>query len=796
MQILNASPREEFSVAQIQELLTGDYITYTAGLELLDTNNALVSDISDNLVSGEIDRLNSNLIHGTCKLRIEGALSWGRDRVRPYLTVGNGVISARFNLGVFVLTTPDSARGEDPVIYDVTGFDLLYLLQSSLSDTYVVPAGTTYLSAIQDIITASGITGTVHLDGTLQSATLPETMVWALDQTSSITWLEIINTLLASINYIKLWVDENGIFQSSPYIAPLDRAIEWTFDTSDVSQNIVAPSRKLSSDVWGAHNWWRFVRKGMTEQPVEGAGIYTVSNPSSGVTSIATIGRTVKAPVRFLEASDQTSLVAQGDKIVAAELAVSRSFDISIDALPVAGHWDIVNYIDEGMTDKCRVLGWAIPLDGSPGRWQLESVAQEIVASAVPLPPIIGAAVDSGVGRAYNNGKAIISFAHDYSGDAADSYTATSSPGGFTGTSTGGPITVTGLQSGVAYTFTVKATNSFGDSSASAASNSITATTIPQAPTIGTATVAGNHSASVAFTANGTGGLANTFSVASTPAIGAGSSSATPVVATGLAAATAYTFKVTATNANGSSAASSASNSITTTGTLVTGGTLYSDGTYYYRKFLANDTLGITGAALSCDVLLIAAGGASGHTSGIDGGGGAGELLFSPGQSFSSNQTVVIGAGVSNSNGQDSTLGSLTAKGGGKGGDYGISSGNGSTGGSSGGGAGPAGTSPAPTGGTGVHAGANAPSGVAGGGGGGSKTAATGSNGGDGDYDYSAWASVTESGVSGRFAAGAASPSGGTHGLGFGAQGSAGITAGGSIGIQGIAIVRYLISAA
>ena len=56
-------------------------------------------------------------------------------------------------------------------------------------------------------------------------------------------------------------------------------------------------------------------------------------------------------------------------------------------------------------------------------------------------------------------------------------YTATSSPGGFTGTlagATAGTITVTGLSASTAYTFTVTATNSEGTSSASAASNSIT----------------------------------------------------------------------------------------------------------------------------------------------------------------------------------------------------------------------------------------------------------------------------------------------------------------------------------
>jgi hypothetical protein len=53
-------------------------------------------------------------------------------------------------------------------------------------------------------------------------------------------------------------------------------------------------------------------------------------------------------------------------------------------------------------------------------------------------------------------------------------YTATSSPGGLTGTGASSPITVSGLATGTAYTFTVTATNATGTGPASAASNSVT----------------------------------------------------------------------------------------------------------------------------------------------------------------------------------------------------------------------------------------------------------------------------------------------------------------------------------
>jgi hypothetical protein len=374
MQNLIAPPRDSLTVAQVTALLVASALTIKPGLELLDMNNVLVSDISANLVSGSVERQNYANVHGICKLVIEGVLAWGKDRVRPFMVLSTDTISARFNLGVFVLTTPDAVRGEDPISFSVTGYDLLFLLQAAVGDTYVVSAGTTYLAAVQAVLTASGVGGTVQLDGTKQSTTLPNDMVWALTPNVATSWLRIINDLLQAISYRGLWVDENGTFRSGPYLAPSARPIEWIFDTTNAKTNIVGETRTLASDVWAARNWWRFIRTPMTVAPVEGAGMYTVSNPSTGRTSISALGRTVRAPVQFLAAADQASLVAQGDALVAADQSISRRFTINVDPLPIASHFDIVQFTDAGESDKTQVVSWVINLDGSQGQWVMESV--------------------------------------------------------------------------------------------------------------------------------------------------------------------------------------------------------------------------------------------------------------------------------------------------------------------------------------------------------------------------------------------------------------------------------------
>jgi hypothetical protein len=132
-----------------------------------------------------------------------------------------------------------------------------------------------------------------------------------------------------------------------------------------------------------------------------------------------------------------------------------------------------------------------------------------------------------------------------------------------------GTITVSGLTTGTAYTFTVKATNGIGQSAASAASNSVTPATVPGAPTIGTATSTGSSTATVAFTqpASNGGSVITSYTATSSPSGNTGTlnqAGSGTITVSGLTGSTSYTFTVKATNAVGQSAASAASNSITT----------------------------------------------------------------------------------------------------------------------------------------------------------------------------------------------------------------------------------------
>jgi hypothetical protein len=271
-----------------------------------------------------------------------------------------------------------------------------------------------------------------------------------------------------------------------------------------------------------------------------------------------------------------------------------------------------------------------------------------------PQPPSSLVATNLGTSRAFNNGSASVAFTASSAdgGSTITSYTITSDPGGYTASGGSSPLTITGLQSNTSYTFTGKATNSIGIGASSSPSSAITATTVPQAPTIGTVSITNSTTVSVPFTANASGGSSITsYTVTASPTVSdistaAGTSS--PLTVTGtFAASTGYTFTLIATNSNGSSSASSASNSVIPNPTYALSQTFNNSGTYTVPSgkakmaaFVLSAGGGGGGGGSSSF-----SGGTSGYVGGGGGGGGHGKLVYfkdypvTPGDTY----TITIG---------------------------------------------------------------------------------------------------------------------------------------------------------
>jgi hypothetical protein len=207
----------------------------------------------------------------------------------------------------------------------------------------------------------------------------------------------------------------------------------------------------------------------------------------------------------------------------------------------------------------------------------------------VMFQPMSVPGTPTGVTATAGNSSATVSWTAPSGGGAPTSYevtpyvgTTAQTPKTVTGSPPATSTTVTGLTAGTAYTFKVRAANANGFGSASAASNSVTVqgAVAPSAPT-GVSVEPASAQARVSWTAPSSDGGSALTSYTVTPFIGStaqtpktvtGSPLPTSTTVTGLTNGTGYTFKVTATNAAGSTQ-STASATATPANTLFDLGT-------------------------------------------------------------------------------------------------------------------------------------------------------------------------------------------------------------------------------
>ena len=186
--------------------------------------------------------------------------------------------------------------------------------------------------------------------------------------------------------------------------------------------------------------------------------------PSSGYT------QPYQTPTTPVSPPDPNSLLVCG-------WASSQVFTVPAD-LTAAGNFGSGGWVT-------LAVGYKTP-SGSPTTAEAAPIAGSANADGyqVAIAPAATAATPgapTGVTAVAGDTDAIVSWTAPASdgGSAITSYTVTATPGGLTQSTANGSttsLTFTGLTNGTAYTFTVHATNSVGNSAESAASNSVTPT--------------------------------------------------------------------------------------------------------------------------------------------------------------------------------------------------------------------------------------------------------------------------------------------------------------------------------
>jgi hypothetical protein len=355
---------------EIISLVEGDAVYVDVGVDLLDSNDVFVDDITADIVpaGSKVGYQRDGLIPFTGTMVVTRALEWGRQRVRPYMTLRSGDLEERWNLGVYLMSTPERVVGAVPQVFSVDLYDKTQVLNTSHGATVHIPKNGNYLAKAKALILAAGETA-VLFDDSAVSAVAPNDEMWPLDE--STTTLDIVDEILSRVNYTPVWNDRQGVYRAGPKVLPTNMPSSWHYDTSS-DRTSVAEYRTETLDLFNTPNEWIFVRDDPGQNlPTQDSGRTIIQNPDYGPSSIVGRGGQIVRRVIMSDAADDSLFEDFARSTAAEQMQPGHTVKIETSANPT--HWanEAVLFTDPGLpvdpdlvhTGRYQVDAWDLPWD-------------------------------------------------------------------------------------------------------------------------------------------------------------------------------------------------------------------------------------------------------------------------------------------------------------------------------------------------------------------------------------------------------------------------------------------------
>lgn len=214
--------------------------------------------------------------------------NWLKVRIKPYLIIGGKESS----LGEYLISQADDCTDKKGVkFWQIKGMDLGRIPQRSRTEKRVlVQAGQRYTDIVQSILLELGISRIIAIqsDATLKN----DRADWEIGT----SWIKIINSLLAEINYQSLWFDTEGNARIQPHRQVDGTVIDHRYESGELSQ--IKPQVDISSDIYKAYNvFTAMVSSPEYEEPMIAVSVNDI--PTSRISTV-NIGR-VQAPIEKLD---------------------------------------------------------------------------------------------------------------------------------------------------------------------------------------------------------------------------------------------------------------------------------------------------------------------------------------------------------------------------------------------------------------------------------------------------------------------------------------------------------------
>lgn len=280
-------------------------------------------------------------------------VDWLSDQIRAEMII-NGTVHP---VGVFLPSTIQEAEDVDGTglkILHVEAYDRCWQVKDCITtSSQYFAAGTGYINAVTQLLTAAGIT---LVSAISNSSTLAEARE---DWNFGTSYLSIINQLLSEINYKPLWFNGSGVAVLEPAFVPSAVNVTRILDATD-PETLVHAGLTKQTDVYSAPNVFLCVCSNADkEAPLVAIGENT--NPQSAL-SIQKRGRRIMKVVQVDNIASQTELQAYADRLVNDSLTTGETITVTTGLLPGFGVDDVVSLRYGENFDICIERGWTMEL--------------------------------------------------------------------------------------------------------------------------------------------------------------------------------------------------------------------------------------------------------------------------------------------------------------------------------------------------------------------------------------------------------------------------------------------------
>ena len=277
-------------------------------------------------------------------------VNWLRDEIRPELIIDGEV----HNLGVYLPAAVRELENATTRFMHIEAYDRCWRVKDNYTESLThIEAGTNYILAIEQLLTACGID---LIAATQTSATLAETRE---DWSAGTSYLTIVNQLLSEINYNPLWFDKDGMAILEPASVPTAANIEHMLDDTEV-RSVMFPELSRELDIYTAPNVIICICSNADKSgPMIAKSENT--NPQSPL-SIARRGRRITKMIRVNNIPSQEALQAYANRQVTDSMLTGEVITVNTCLLPGFGVWDVTGIRYRDLLAVCKETAWSMEL--------------------------------------------------------------------------------------------------------------------------------------------------------------------------------------------------------------------------------------------------------------------------------------------------------------------------------------------------------------------------------------------------------------------------------------------------